>query len=69
MQTISRRLSLLFVSCAIATLLLVLLFVNITVTNKFNHYMVDIQNKRYERIVSHFEEYINVKENGQKHLE
>ena len=56
MQSISRRLSLLFVSCAVATLLLVLLFVNITVTNKFNHYMVDIQNKRYERIVSHFEE-------------
>jgi signal transduction histidine kinase len=56
MQTISRRLSLLFVSCSIATILLVILFVNITVTSKFNHYMADIQNKRYERIVTHFEE-------------
>lgn len=27
-----------------------------TVTNKFNKYMVDIQNKRYQRIVSYFEE-------------
>jgi signal transduction histidine kinase len=26
------------------------------VTSKFNHYMADIQNKRYERIVTHFEE-------------
>lgn len=27
-----------------------------TVNNKFNQYMVDIQNKRYERIVSYFQE-------------
>lgn len=56
MQTIGRRLSILFVICSIAAILLVTLFVNITVNNKFNQYMIDIQNSRYERIVSYFEE-------------
>jgi signal transduction histidine kinase len=56
MQSISRRLSILFVMCAIAAILLVTIFVNITVTNKFNDYMEDNQEKRYERIVSYFEE-------------
>jgi signal transduction histidine kinase len=55
-QTIRRRLSILFVSCSIAAILLITLFVNITINNKFNQYMVDAQNKRYERIVSYFEE-------------
>lgn len=39
-----------------ATIVLVTLFVNITVTNKFNQYMIDIQNKRYQRIISFFED-------------
>ncbi|MDR7075078.1 signal transduction histidine kinase [Neobacillus niacini] len=56
MQSINRRLSILFVLCAIAAIFLVTVFVNITVSNKFNEYMIDIQNKRYERIVSYFEE-------------
>jgi signal transduction histidine kinase len=56
MQSISRRLSILFVMCAISAILLVTVFVNITVTNKFNDYMEDNQEKRYERIVSYFEE-------------
>lgn len=56
MQTIRRRLSILFVICSIAAILLITLFVNVTVSNKFNQYMVDIQNKRYERIVSYFQE-------------
>jgi signal transduction histidine kinase len=55
-QSISRRLSLLFIACTVAAISLVTLFVNITVSNKFNEYMVDIQNKRYQRIVSFFEE-------------
>ncbi|WP_066312339.1 ATP-binding protein [Bacillus sp. FJAT-29814] len=56
MQSISRRLSLLFISCTVAAISLVTLFVNVTVSNKFNQYMVDIQNKRYQRIVSFFED-------------
>ena len=56
MQTIRKRLSILFVICSIAAILLVTLFVNFTITNKFNNYMENNQNKRYERIVSYFEE-------------
>lgn len=56
MQTIRRRLSILFFTCSIAAILLITLFVNLTINNKFNQYMIDIQNKRYERIVSYFEE-------------
>lgn len=56
MQTISRRLSILLVLSAVGAILLVTIFVNMTVSNKFNEYMIDIQNKRYERIVSYFEE-------------
>ena len=56
MQTIRRRLSILLVACSISAILLITLFVNITVNNKFNSYMVDIQNKRYDRIVDYFQE-------------
>lgn len=56
MQTIRKRVSILFVICSISSILLITLFVNITIKNKFNQYMEDIQNKRYERIVSYFEE-------------
>jgi signal transduction histidine kinase len=56
MHSINRRLSILFILCAMAAIFLVALFVNMTVSNKFNEYMIDIQNKRYERIVSYFEE-------------
>ncbi|MEH7356746.1 ATP-binding protein [Neobacillus drentensis] len=56
MHSISKRLSILFIMCTIAAILLVTLFVNITVTNKFNQYMVDLQNKRYQRIVTYLED-------------
>jgi signal transduction histidine kinase len=55
-QTIRRRLSILFVICSIAAILLVTLFVNLTISSKFDEYMVDIQDKRHQRIVSYFEE-------------
>jgi signal transduction histidine kinase len=48
-----------FIACTVAAISLVTLFVNITVSNKFNQYMVDIQNKRYQRIVSYFEDAYN----------
>ena len=56
MQTIRKRLSILLVVCSITAILLITLFVNITVNNRFNSYMIDIQNKRYERIVDYFQE-------------
>ena len=46
----------LLVLSAVAAILLVTVFVNLTVSNKFNEYMIDSQNKRYERIVSYLEE-------------
>jgi len=55
-HSISKRLSILFIMCTIAAILLVTLFVNITVTNKFNQYMADLQNKRYQRIVTYLED-------------
>lgn len=38
------------------TIFLITVFVNITINNKFNDYMADIQEKRYDRIISYFEE-------------
>ncbi|MFU0824977.1 sensor histidine kinase [Clostridium sp.] len=56
MQTIRKRLSILFVICSITAILLITFFVNLTINSKFNKYMVDTQNKRYERIVSYLVE-------------
>ncbi|WP_186430074.1 cell wall metabolism sensor histidine kinase WalK [Clostridium sp. BSD9I1] len=56
MQTIRKRLSILFFTCSIGAILLITVFVNATINDKFNQYMLDIQNKREERIVSYFQE-------------
>ncbi|MBL4938364.1 HAMP domain-containing histidine kinase [Clostridium sp. YIM B02515] len=56
MQTIRKRLSILFVICSISAIFIITLFVNLTINNKFDLYMKDIQDKRYERIVSYFQE-------------
>lgn len=56
MQSIRKRLSILFAVCSIGAIFLIILFVNITINKKFNQYMLDIQNKRYERIVGFFKE-------------
>ncbi|WP_341877935.1 HAMP domain-containing sensor histidine kinase [Defluviitalea saccharophila] len=56
MHTIRRRLNILFALCSITAVLLTMLFVNITINNKFNEYMLNIQNKREERIVTYFQE-------------
>lgn len=45
-----------FFICSLAAILLITVFVNLTITKKFDDYMVDTQNKRYERIVSYFQE-------------
>lgn len=59
MHSIRKRLSLLFVACSLAAILLVTLSVNFTVNNKFNQYMEDIQHKRYERIITSFKNIYN----------
>lgn len=56
MQSIGRRVSILLVACSIAAILLITIFVNLTINNRFNRYMIDIQNKRHERIVGYFQE-------------
>ncbi|BDB00959.1 sensor histidine kinase [Clostridium botulinum] len=62
MHTIRKRLSILFVICSVAGIFLVTLFVNVTINNKFDAYMVDVQDKRYQRIVSYFEEVYKTQE-------
>jgi len=62
-QTIRKRLSFLFIICSITAIFIITLFVNRTINNKFKEYMVDTQNKRYDRIVSYFEE-IYKRDNG-----
>lgn len=56
MQTIRKRLSILFFTCSIGAILLITVFVNATINDKFDQYMLDIQNKREERIVAYFQE-------------
>lgn len=56
MQTIRKELSILLLMSTLTAILLTAFFVNLTVNNKFNEYMVESQNKRYQRIVNYFEE-------------
>lgn len=56
MQSIRSKLSVLLIICSIIAITLITVFVNITVNSKFNEYMVDSQNKRYERIVAYLQE-------------
>jgi len=56
MKTIRRKISIVFILCSICAISLCTLFVNLTINNKFNEYMINTQNKRYERITSFLEE-------------
>lgn len=56
MQTIRRKISIFFILCSICAIFLCTLFVNLTINNKFNEYMINAQNKRYERIISFLQE-------------
>ncbi len=56
MHSIRSKLSALLIACSIIAIALITVFVNITINSKFNEYMVDTQNKRYERIVSYLQE-------------
>lgn len=56
MYSIKRKLSMILLVCSILATVLTAIFVNMTINNKFNKYMVDIQNKRNDRIVEYFQE-------------
>jgi two-component system sensor histidine kinase BaeS len=56
MQSIRKRLSIILVATSILALFLATLLVNITISSTFNHYLVEIQNKRNTRIVKYLEE-------------
>lgn len=56
MQSIRKRLSISFLISSISAIILIILFVNSTINAKFNKYMIDIQDKRNDRIVSYLEE-------------
>ncbi|WML37344.1 ATP-binding protein [Clostridium sp. OS1-26] len=56
MYSISKKLSIILLVCSVLATVLTAIFVNFTINNKFNQYMVDIQNKRNERIVQYFQE-------------
>lgn len=56
MYSIRRKLSIILLVCSVLATVLTALFVNLTINNKFDQYMVDIQNKRNERIVQYFQE-------------
>ncbi|MBP2031723.1 signal transduction histidine kinase [Clostridium algifaecis] len=56
MHSIRRKLSIIILACSILAALLTAIFVNITINNKFNEYMVNNQNKRNDRIVQYFQE-------------
>lgn len=55
-MSIRKKISILLVACSFAAIVLIILFVNLTIDNIFEEYMDDVQNKRYERIISYLEE-------------
>lgn len=56
MQTIRKRIGILLVSCSLSAIVLTMVIVNFTINDIFEDYISDVQNKRYERIVSYLEE-------------
>lgn len=55
-MNIRKKISIMLVSCSVAAIVLIMMFVNFTIKDIFKEYMADVQNKRYERIVSYLEE-------------
>ncbi|WP_050607984.1 sensor histidine kinase [Clostridium niameyense] len=56
MVSIKKKLGIILTSSFFVLMLLILIFVNITVNNKFNKYLMGIEDGRNERIVKYFEE-------------
>ena len=55
MQTIRRKLSIILVASSVIAIILTSIFVNLTITNTFNRYLIDNQKKRDVRIVEYFQ--------------
>lgn len=55
MQTIRRKLSIILVASSVIAILLTSIFVNLSITNTFNKYLIDNQKKRDARIVEYFQ--------------
>jgi signal transduction histidine kinase len=55
MHTIRRKLSIILVASSVIAILLTSIFVNLTITNTFNKYLIDNQKKRDARIVEYFQ--------------
>lgn len=56
MHSIRRKLSIILVAGAVIAILLTSIFVNLTISNTFNKYLIDSQKKRDVRIVEYFQE-------------
>lgn len=56
MFSIRKKLGVIILTCSILATIFTAIFVNVTINNKFNQYMADVQNKRNDRIVQYFEE-------------
>jgi two-component system sensor histidine kinase BaeS len=56
MQSIRKRLTIILVATSILALFIATVLVNVTISKTFNKYMVEIQNKRDDRIVTYLEE-------------
>lgn len=56
MYSIRRKLSIILVASTVIAILLTSLFVNLTINNMFNKYLMDNQQKREVRIVEYFQE-------------
>lgn len=56
MITIRKKVTILLITCSIIGIFLTSIFVNLTVNNKFNKYVSDIQDKRNLMLVEHFEQ-------------
>lgn len=55
-MNIRKKISILLVTSSLAAIVLIMMFVNFTIKDIFKDYMADVQNKRYERIISYLEE-------------
>ena len=55
-HSIRKRLSIIIIFCSVVAVLLSALIINVTISNTFNKYMEDIQNKRNTRLVEYFQQ-------------
>ncbi|MGD9568910.1 MAG: sensor histidine kinase [Sedimentibacter sp.] len=55
-MSIRKKISILLLTCSLAAIVLIMMFVNFTINDIFQEYMADVQNKRYERIINYLVE-------------